>query len=466
MSRRLLLSTALAMAAGAACLLLLVLTPQQGDVSAVLLLAVLTSLLGLMLRYLVTAPGEIRFLWWVLLSTILLRFAFTILQHYIDPDLGLKLEQDGRAVTAAGRELALGWERGLTRFAWPADLKHLHDWLTLHRSAWLFYCLGYSPLLPAATNIVASASCALAGYVVVRRWLTIDAARIAALLIAFWPSLMVWSSHNLKDPVNMAALSWSVCGLLLLRERFSVPAIVLVASSWAIGFLIRPYMGVLTIAGEIAAIGVIAIRSKSFLGSASMATITVVTAAFAVWAGIHEAQQMYGEQASLEGAETKRRTYYEGAVADRAQGVGHSEYVVNLKADTPLESLLQLPLRIPLFLFSPIPVRFGSLRLMATYPEMLFLYWLIPGFVAGLAYIWRQGRAEALFVLSSMAPILIVFSVGTSISGEAMRYRNILLPQLLVFAAVGWALKRARRREAQRERALSGHQQVGPAQAA
>ena len=420
--------------------LFLVVCPQPG-IAAVCLLGVFCLVLWVLVRLLVPEQNEVRFLSLVLFSTILLRFVFAVVQHNIWPGLSYMLQADALTVLRWGQNLAAEWEMGYSSPAVPTELSQLHDWFHTYRSAVLFYYFGYSPLLPEVTNIALSTSSALAGYLVVRRWSGARGARIAAVLIAFWPSIMVWSTHNLKDPVNLAALSWSIYGLLLLRDRITPTAIIITLLGWALGFLIRPYMGVLMVAGQVAGLGFVAMRSRSAVGRLGSIFITLGLAAISFTVGASQIKQMYGEAMSLQYAEEKRQTFYEGAVASRSKGETHSEYVVDLRATSTAGIILQLPLRIPLFLLSPIPIKLGSPRLLATYPEMLFLYWLIPHFIRGLRHVWRRRRAEAAFVLCSIAPICIVFSVGTSIAGEAMRYRDIILPALLLFAAVGWATR-------------------------
>ncbi|MGQ9730169.1 MAG: hypothetical protein ACUVX8_02760 [Candidatus Zipacnadales bacterium] len=446
MLTRTLLSTAFSLLAGSMLLALLVSLKGQGDVAAIGLLMLMSTAVWLLLRYLVPDRDEARVLWWIVLGGILARFFLSVFQDYVWPELGRSLKADALACTAIGRRLAEAWHMGLAHFQLPDSLSHLHDWLTLHRTAILYYYFGESPLLPESTNNVLGASAAVACYMIVRRWSTVEAARIAALLAAFWPSLMVWSSHNLKDPVSLATLCWSALGILILRDRFSVIGLLIVAFSWVLSFLIRPYMGMMTITGELAAVGLLAVRSRTLLASSAALTVTVIMGSVVSWAGYRQVQQMYGEQASVKGAEEKRETFYEEAVEARQRGERHSEYVINIESDTPLESILLLPLRIPLFMISPIPVRLGTTRLMATYPEMMFLYWLVPKFILGLGLVWRRTKAEAVFVLSALGPILVAFSIGTSISGEAMRYRDIFLPLWLCFAAVGWAAQRETRR--------------------
>jgi uncharacterized membrane protein YphA (DoxX/SURF4 family) len=232
----------------------------------------------------------------------------------------------------------------------------------------------------------------------------------------------------------------------MLRDRFATIPILLVAVSWITAFLFRPYMGLMIAAGELAMIGPCLIKARHALANSLALTLGVVTCSVSLVSGWREVQNMYGEAASLQGAEQKRIQFAQAAAEERERGRQHSEYIIDLRAATPLQSVLQLPIRIPLFLLSPIPVRFGSLLLMATYPEMLFLYCLIPFLIRGLAHGWRREPTETLFVLAAIAPILVAFSVGTSLSGEAMRYRDILLPQLLLFVAVGWSLRRTERR--------------------
>jgi hypothetical protein len=262
---------------------------------------------------------------------------------------------------------------------------------------------------------------------------------------------MVWSSHNLKDPVNMAALCWSTYGILRLRDRPSAGWVGVVIIMWVVSFLTRPYMAVMMVAGQLATIALVAVRTRTALGRLASILLVVGLGGVSVSVGSRQIREMYGEGGTLKYAEEKRRVFQDAVEEDWVQhGRRHSEYIITLRATSTASALLQLPLRIPLFLLSPVPVRLGSIPMMATYPEMLFLYWLIPRFIVGLRRLWRTHRNEGIFVLSSIMPICIAFSIGSAVSGEAMRYRDILLPSLLAFAAVGWGLQLAARAKQRR----------------
>ena len=74
-----------------------------------------------------------------------------------------------------------------------------------------FALFGYSPFAVTALNGLIGVLTVLVGYALTRELAGRDAARLAAVLLAFFPSFVLWSATNLKDPLMMllvTSLPW------------------------------------------------------------------------------------------------------------------------------------------------------------------------------------------------------------------------------------------------------------------
>lgn len=69
--------------------------------------------------------------------------------------------------------------------------------------AGLYQVTGPHPLVPISVNIWLASLTVLLAYVLARRLWTIDGARVAAALVAFWPSSILWSTQVLKDTIEI-----------------------------------------------------------------------------------------------------------------------------------------------------------------------------------------------------------------------------------------------------------------------
>lgn len=96
-------------------------------------------------------------------------------------------------------------------------------------NGFMTYWLDYHPLTLFFLSSFAGAWAGVLAYWVARRTLRERSARIAGLLTAFWPSLFVWSTQNLKEPLTVALLLTALALFLVpLRRRGWM--------SWAGGF--------------------------------------------------------------------------------------------------------------------------------------------------------------------------------------------------------------------------------------
>lgn len=411
----------------------------QAHLNAIGLFLVLAALLYFAVPYL--APADAPFVRKVILASLAVRIGLVVMQHLVWPWFYRHVTADAQTYDIQGWQLAQSWRMGVSHFEWPHTFAEVHSWTPVIRPALLYYAFGHSVFAPEAMNIVWSTSAALAVYTIAYRTFGSREARVAAALTALLPSIMLWSTHNLKDPMTTGAIAWSTCGFVMLRARHRpYLAMVLILVSWFLGFMFRPYVGILTIIGQVSAAGLVAVRTGSMLSRGVQIAMVLVLSLASLTYGTRGMGEIYGDQASLKYAEQKREEFYDEAVKEeKAGGRLSSIYSVDLRASSPLHMVLQLPLRVPLFFLEPFPLRPGTLRLMLTYPEQIFLYCTIPLLLMGVRRGWREERSNTLFCLIAIAPVILAYAMGTSLSGEAVRMRAQVLPVLFVFTGAGGA---------------------------
>ncbi len=108
---------------------------------------------------------------------------------------------------------------------------------------------------------------------------------------------------------------------------------------------------------------------------------------------------------------------------------GGSAYLTSMKVETLPQLIMFLPFKFVYFLFSPMPWDFRNVMDMFTFAfdGAIYLY---------LFYICIRNKKEkfAKVMFYVFIPITLVFSLGTSASGTAVRHRYNVLPFLLVSA--------------------------------
>ena len=147
-----------------------------------------------------------------------------------------------------------------------------------------------------------------------------------------------------------------------------------------------------------------------------------------------------GEETSADRLDTVRNGY-----ADQA---GSAINVDMIDTSTPLGMIAWIPIGVSYFYLAPIPFLGTSIISLATSPEMLVWYFLLPSVFRGLSFALRHR-------LRLIAPIMLyalISTVGWSLVvtnvGTLYRYRS----QVLFFALIMAACDHVRRREGAKEK--------------
>lgn len=398
---------------------------------------------------------DIRFLQRVVAATFALRAAWSVFQHIVYPPAWAMVAADARARYVWAVRDAQLWHDGVWMPHLPQTLTETHSMLVNLKTTALIYIFGPSAMLPEAFVITLNVSICIAIYLICRHVrATREATRAAVVFGAFLPSLIFWSTQDLKDPVTATCIAWAVLAMLKVGERAHGGYLLLLIAADFAAVVYRPYVGILLITGQGLAAAYSLRLPPTALGRLARVTLFALMTPIALHFGVQEMQSTYGTGMDLQWAVDSFGIFRESGIAG---GVRGSEYAIPLNASTPTQAILQLPVRVALLLLSPIPLFPGTLVRMLVYPEMWFVYLFIaPRFGVGVREAWRKNRPALLAILLIVAPIIMSYALKTAVSGEAIRMRSQFMPILLIFAGIGHAVM-ARRRAERKQRRGTGN---------
>jgi len=257
-----------------------------------------------------------------------------------------------------------------------------------------------------------------------------DAPRTAALLAAFFPSMIIWSSINIRDVWAIAAMLFAVDCALALRERLSLASIATFVGAMTVLGLLRSYMFVLVSVGF--SLSVIASFSIS-RARGLVAAVGTAIICFYLYSSTGFGQK-WVEDASLERLAQIREGMTVGA---------QSAYLIDADISSPMSAIRFLPFGFTYFWLGPFPWETRSLRQALVLPEMLAFYCLIPFLVTGLRETLSKHFASGATVVCVIGVVSTAYALVEGNYGTAYRHRAQVLPPVLALVAVGLAHRRS-----------------------
>ncbi|MEG3065046.1 hypothetical protein [Acetomicrobium sp.] len=364
----------------------------------------------------------------LILLAFLLRMGLALFHAYVKP-----LPDSG--ADAVGFE-RLGWQ---VAEAWlmGAEPPSLHgafiyaNWIGV-----LYFLFGRIPLVAQFTNVL------LGTFTVYFTWklalLITNSRRVAlisALIIALFPTLNLYSAITMRESFIVFFTVISVyCFFLWLKmgrliQMFGAVVLLLPASA---------------LHGGMVFIGIVYVfffsfyhpKKKRWVAFSLNSLIAVLLVVFSlVTFGDLVTNKLPQDMSMLFSADfLGERTQI--AARDRAA------YLTGFAPTSPLSMLLQTPLRILYFLYTPfVWMVSAAVDIVGFFDALLYIFLSIYAF-KGLASLWRKDKLLFWGIVLILVVFLVVFAWGTSNYGTAIRHRQKIVWLLSVPAAIGIAKSR------------------------
>jgi hypothetical protein len=265
--------------------------------------------------------------------------------------------------------------------------------------------------------------------------------RLAALSVALYPSLVLWSSQGLKDGPVVFLLALTMLATLKLGERLNGKYFVLLVLSLAALISMRFYifyMAVVAVAGAF----VIGMRPLTSTNLARQLSIVVGVGLVLTYVGVLRQATQQMDVLNLQTVQVSR--------ADLATSA-QSGFMRDVDVSTTSGALTAIPLGMVYLLFAPFPWQLANLRQLITLPEMLVWWAAFPALVLGVWFTLKFRLRQALPILIFTLMLTLAYSVFQGNVGTAYRQRSQILVFYFIFVAVGGVLLK----EQQEDRRLS-----------
>ena len=290
----------------------------------------------------------------------------------------------------------------------------------------LYFPFGQLPLLPKLLNAWIGSLAVLELFRLTRLIGGSEtAAQRAAKFMAFFPSMILWSSVMVRDVwvqwllVRLAREMAELKGHMIPSRIISAAMLI-----WALTQF-RTYL-------LYAAVGPFVLsfllgRSKDLLRNLSLGSLLALGLVYG-----ESRAKTDGKIQSFDLVELQRlRTWSSSEIA------ANSGFENTADISTVGGALSFLPIGLTYFFFAPFPWEVGSLRQSLAIPETLYFYTLVPGILAGVAYLLRKRLVDSMGVLLVTMTVTFGYAIGQGNVGTLYRHKAQVMGFYYAFAAIG-----------------------------
>lgn len=275
--------------------------------------------------------------------------------------------------------------------------------------------------------------------------------RLAALLTAFFPSLVLWSSQALKDGLIVLALALSIFATLQLVSKVSIRYVIVLTMCLLALLSLRFYIFYMMAVAVVGAfiIGVKSLSAQSFFSR--FLAIAAMGLALTWFGVLRYASSQFERYGNLQAVQRSR--------VDAATTAG-SGFGKDVDVRTTEGALTAVPIGLLYLLFAPFPWQLASLRQSIAVPEMVVWWLCFPLLILGFWFAIKHRLREVSPILLFTTMLTLAYSLFQGNVGTAYRQRSQLLVFYFIFVAVGAILVKENAETRERQRKLAKQELV------
>src|ERR1044072_5808723 len=416
--------------------------PTEGAAAVVLCALLATASGAIVSRH----KTQARFLLQVFAAAVLIRAAIGSLIYYF------RLQEffGGDAFTYDWRgTMYVQYWRGNMGYAYYSQVigpSVYRNWGMDYLVGIIYMVLGRNMLAVQFFNAVVGAATAPVIFLCSRQiFQNMRVAKIATLFVAFFPSLVLWSSQGLKDGPIVFLLALTMLATLKLGERLSMKYVtVLIFALYGL-LCFRFYIFYMTAAAVCGAF-VIGRRPQTTRSLIRQFAVVLVVGVGLTYLGVlRTGGNQFDTFGDLDMVQRSRADLVRSA---------NTGFGSDVDVSTASGAISAVPLGLTYLLLAPFPWQLASVRQSITLPEMIIWWVSFPLLLIGIWFTLKHRLRQALPILLFTTMLTLAYSIFQGNVGTAYRQRSQILVFYFIFVAVGAVLFKERHEEKQRAQRL------------
>jgi hypothetical protein len=305
--------------------------------------------------------------------------------------------------------------------------------------AGVYYAIGQNPFAIQLINCAFGAAVCVIGYkITMRVYPNIRVARVVALMTAFSPSLVLWTSQQLKDGPIVLFLCLCILFTLKICDKFEAKSFIFLLASLGGLYTLRHYMSYIMFA---AVAGALLFSIKKEFSPLRMLQGATMVIAIGFTLSYFGAADTAKKTLDIERVQKSREWNAKAA----ASGFGGDVDITD-----PNAAIEFLPVGVLYVLLAPFPWMISSFRQLITLPELMAWWLLMPMMIRGFWHTIRNNLRKAFVICTFVVSTTLAFALFESNAGTAYRHRSQLYVFFFVFMAIGLELRRSAKLEKRR----------------
>jgi hypothetical protein len=358
-------------------------------------------------------------------------------------DWGAFLGGDSKTYDTLGYTLLQVWHGQIpldNEYAKRATYMGGSGWGMYYMVATIYYIFGRNPLAAQMFSCVVGAAAAPAAYFCsFRIYHNKRVAKTSALIIAVFPSLILWSCQLLKDGYIIFLLILVMALVMQLQEKFDYISLALLILSLFCILALRFYIFYMV---AIAVVGSFVIGLSNSPQAIIRRTLVIMFIGLGLtYLGVlRSASTELDKYGSLESVQRSRQN-----LAEAESGFGE-----DLDVSTTAGAIAAIPIGFLYLMLAPFPWQLGNFRQAITLPEQVLWWCSIPLMLSGLWYTIRYRLRNSIAILIFTLMLTLAYSIFQGNVGTAYRQRAQIQVFLFIFIAAGWTIMKEKRENSKR----------------